>query len=300
MSETNTGVPLGIVVAYAALAVWFGTLVSGVRSKGGGRGFGPFLLLGTTILFVLNVRYLTEGIPASIRFFNGIYDVTINLGGGNKNGSLPVNVAPCDNGNDCTVWGEDYYSAHSAWAVAFYRRFQPGMPSFRSTLLYIHIVCNTVAFLLMQVQLKYPGGTKGGQWHTVLGRISFISVTIGTITACMLASEHGDVPEYGRSWSSAAFYIMSVTVWPPAALAVLAIRRGDRVGHRSWMFRCVGAMWGAYWGSRALLLVLDPLLKNFALGSSLVTSMGLAGPLGFVGGELALRRADRLQKTKTS
>ncbi len=182
--------------------------------------------------------------------------------------------------------------------MAFYRRFQPGADSMRSTVLYIHLICNSIAFFLVHFQLMYPGGIKGNEWHPVLGKICFYSASIGTMCAFYMFSEHDSVPEYGGFATEVGFWLMSACMMVPAAVGVMKMKNGDKKGHREWMFRFAGGMWGAFWGTRLPVLVLDPILRNFPLGTNFCISMWISGPLGLIGGEIALNRANTALKMK--
>lgn len=270
--------PIGVLAVYAALAVWAGLLISGFRT----RQFWPFLIFGLGLLLFLNIRYVIEGVPAGIAFFIGIYDVLINIGVDQSAGAAAMMACP-DNG--CTVWG-DTFTQHPAWGVAFHERFLNG-PELRTNLLYGHLICNSVVFVLMHIQLARPGGSSG--WHRLLGRTSFAFLTVGTGCALWLASEHGPVGEYGGSLSAWGFYSMSFFVYGSAIMGVLAIRRGDADGHRIWMIRFAGSMWGAFWLFRVMLFVLDPLFREFE-AVAIQICIWFSAPLGILIAEVVRRR----------
>ncbi len=272
--------PFGVLAVYAALAVWSVLLVRGLKK----RTFGLFLVFGIGLLLVLNVRYLIEGAPAAIAFFIGIYDVLDNIGLATGEGARALASCP---DNACTVWG-DYYVQHPSWGVAFHDRFLNG-PEFRTNLLYAHIVCNSIVFVLMHLQLARPGGSARGTWHRALGRISFAILTVGTISAVWLASEHGPVGEYGGDLSAYGFYSMSFCVYGCAVMGVLAIRRGDAALHRIWMIRFAGAMWGAFWLFRVMLFVQGPLLRDWE-AANLLVCIWFSAPLGILIAEVVRRR----------
>jgi len=257
-------------------------LVRGLR----GRGFGRFLIFGMGLMLFLNVRYVIEGVPAGIAFFVGIYDVLINIGLGSADSAAAVTACV---GNECSVWG-DRFAGHPAWGVAFYERFTTG-PTLRTNLLYGHIVCNSLAFILLHLQLLRPGGTPEGGRHALLGRVTFGLTTISVICAVWLASEHGAVAEYGGSLSTWGFYSMAAFVYAMAVMGVLAIRRGDAASHRVWMFRFAGSMWGSFWLFRVTLFVIDPLLRNYESAAILICIWGSA-PAGILIAEIIRRRLD--------
>ena len=220
--------------------------------------YRAFIVFGIGLLLFLNLRYFIEGAPRSIAFFIGIYDVLDNLGL-SKEGAAAM--ATCAN-NDCSIWG-DRFAYHPKWGVAFYERFLTG-PQFRRNLLYGHIFFNTVTFVLMHVQLWRPATDDAARkmWHRRIGRILFASLTLGVGCACWLATEHGAVAEYGGVLSQFGFYFMSACVYTCAVLGVLAIRRSDADGHKKWMIRFAGSMWGSYWLFRVVLFFIDPIFRD--------------------------------------
>lgn len=274
--------PFGVLAVYAALLVWAVLGLDALR-----RGvFARFNAWGLGLLLFLNLRYFVEGVPASIAFFIGIYDVLDNLGLGAE-GAAAMVACP---GNDCSVWG-DRFGYHPEWGVAFYERFLNG-PAFRSNLLYGHIGFNTVAFLLVHVQLAKPGSDPASRrWHRWLGRASFGAVTLGVACACALASEHGPVDAYGGRLSEFGFYFMSLVVYACALMGVVAVRRGDLAGHRVWMIRFAGSMWGSFWLFRVLLFFIDPLFRDVRSLAILVCIWGSA-PAGVLMAEIWRRAYD--------
>ncbi len=271
----------GILIFFGALAVWIGLFVLGVMR----RSFGPFLIFGLALMLFLNVRYLLEGATDGIAFFIGIYDVMMNIG--LAPGDTRAAVMACPD-NACTVWGERY-QLHSAWGVAFYDRFATG-PEFRSTLLYGHIAGNSLAFLLLHIQMVRPGGQHGG--HRLLGWGTLMALSIGVFCAIWLASEHGGVVEYGSSMSAYGFYSMSFFVSICAIMGVVAIRGGDHAKHRIWMWRFAGSMWGSFWLFRVVLFVIDPLFRDAEAVAILICIWGSA-PAGILIAEVIRRRIDR-------
>lgn len=275
--------PIGVVAVYAALFVWAALFVQAIRTK----SFRNVIVFGLVFAIYLNLRYLVEGTPAGIAFFIGIYDVVNNLFIGSE---MPGGMAPCVSGLEtCSVWGERY-AWHSSWGVAFHERFASGS-DFRSTLLYCHLTCNTLAFLLLHVQMARPGGSFAGMSHKVLGRITFAFMTVGVICAVWLASQHGSVTEYGGGWAQYGFYSMGAFVFGTALMGVLAIRSGDHAGHRIWMWRFAGSMWGSFWLFRAMLLFLDPALRGYESAAILTCIWGSA-PLGILIAEMIRRYVD--------
>lgn len=267
--------PIGVLAFYGALVVWFGLLAMGLRR----RRYGAFLVFGVVLLVVLNGRYFVDGAANSIAFFNGIYDVLHNAGVPDTAGAAkPAALATCP-GNACSVWG-DRYQTHPSWGVAFHERFSTGNVG-RTNLLYGHIFFNSLAFVLMMVQLFRPGSGSRPQQHRVLGYVSLGSLTVGVLCACLLAAEHGSVGSYGGSLSTWGFWFMAVCVYTPAIMGIASIRRRDFEAHRIWMFRYAGSMWGAFWLFRVMEFVLGPLLRNHDT-LSLQICIWFSAPLGIV------------------
>ncbi|MEH6546897.1 MAG: DUF2306 domain-containing protein [Sneathiella sp.] len=281
--------PFGVIAIYVALAAWAVILIRDLR-----RGsFGPFIWVGIALLLILNIRYFIEGAPDAIAFFIGIYDVLDNLGVSATDGAAAL--APCPD-NACTVWGDRFVN-HPSWGVAFHDRFLNGS-NFRNSLLYVHLGLNSIVFVLMHIQLARTGASEHKTLHKLLGRVSFTCLTLATVSAVWLASQHGNVSEYGGNLSVYGFWFMSFCVYGCAVLGVIAIRRGDAASHRIWMIRFVGSMWGAFWIFRAMLLVTGPLMRNWE-SASILTCIWLSAPLGILIAELCRIQLDR-KKAKLS
>jgi len=272
--------PVDVLLTYVAAVVWLGLLGRDIRR----RHYTPTLIFGVVFAIFLNLRYLVEGAPDSIAFFVSLYDLFDNLGLGN--GQTAPALASCPD-NQCSLWGARF-TQHSSWGVAFHDRFLNG-PALRSNLLYLHLAFNTVAFVLMHVQLAWPARAGDRGRHRLLGRVLFLAVTLGTICAVWLASELGPVSEYGGPWSKYGFWFMSVCVYGCVIMGVLAIRKGNRALHRVWMIRFAGSMWGAFWLFRLMLIVTGPLLRQWE-SASLLLSIWLSAPLGIAIAEGMRRR----------
>lgn len=275
--------PIGVIAVYVALVVWLVLLVLGIRR----RRYGWVIGFGIALMLVLNVRYLVEGATAGIAFFIGIYDVPINLGLAPPD-AQPAGMAGCVDGR-CSVWG-DRFALHPSWGVAFYERFVVDAP-LRTMLLYGHLFFNSLVFVLMHVQLLRTGSGPHRMAHKVLGRVSFLFLTLGVGCAVWLASEHGAVSQYGGRLAEFGFYSMSAFVYGSAIMGVFAIRSGDRSAHRIWMWRFVGTMWGSFWLFRVMLFVLDPLLRNHE-AVALLICIWFSAPLGLLIAETVRRRID--------
>ena len=278
-----------VLIFYGAIAVWATLLVRSLRTK----RFWPFLLFGLAIMLVLNIGYFVKGQPDAIAFFIGIYDVFDNLGLGRTEGAPAL--AQCAD-NACTVWGERYVN-HPSWGVAFYERFASG-DALRRNLLYAHIGFNTIAFVLMHYQLWKPGTGDNRERHRLLGKISFASVTLGTFFAVWLASQHDAVGEYGGIWAEIGFYSMSIVVYGAVLMSVIAARQGLLREHRIWSIRAVGAMWGAFWLFRVMLVVTGPLLRSYE-SASILLSIWLSAPLGLLIAEAFRRRSPTIDVTSS-
>ncbi len=238
-------------------------------------------------MLFLNAGYFISGAPNAIANFVGIYDVLINVG--LDSASEAAAITNCAD-NACTVWG-DRYVQHPAWGAAFYDRFANG-PALRSNLLYGHIFFNSLAFVLVHVQLLRPGFAEHKNVHRLLGKVTFLLLTVSLVCAVWLASQHGSVVEYGGSLAQYGFYSMAAFVYGSAIMGIAAVRSGDTVQHRVWMFRFAGSMWGAFWLFRVMLFVIDPLLREFEAVAILICIWGSA-PLGIVLGDMVRRRLDR-------
>jgi Predicted membrane protein (DUF2306) len=275
--------PIGVIAFYGALVVWFGLLAMGIKR----RAYAPFLVFGIGLLVVLNGRYFVDGAADSIAFFIGIYDVLHNAGVADP--ARAAALAACPD-NACSVWGERYVT-HPSWGVAFHERFSQG-DQMRAGLLYGHIFFNSLAFVLMMVQLFRPGtGSNPGQ-HRMLGYVSLVSLTIGVLCACLLAAEHGAVRHYGGYLSMLGFWFMGACVYGCAIMGIVSIRRRNFEAHRTWMFRYAGSMWGAFWLFRVMEFVLGPLLRNHDTVSILIC-IWFSAPLGILIAEVIRTRGAR-------
>lgn len=275
-----TNLPIDVLMVYGALLIW---LVLAIRDLKRGT-YTATIVCGTLILLAINVRYIVDGVPNGIAFFISIFDLLDNFGLAAGEGARAM--ATCPN-NECSVWGERFIQ-HQSWGVAFHDRFLNG-PAFRSNLLYGHLVLNSIVFVLMHVQLARPPSPSNKAMHKILGRVSFLCLTVATICAVWLASEHDSVTQYGGALSKYGFWFMSACVYSCAVIGVLAIRAGNPASHRIWMIRFAGSMWGAFWVFRIMLLVTGPLLRNYE-SASLLISIWLSAPIGIVLAEVLRRK----------
>jgi hypothetical protein len=279
--------PLGVATVFAGLLIWVLLLIRGLQT---GRYRGA-LYCGIALMLFMNIGYVLNGVPESIASFIGIYDVLINVG--LSPDSSAAAVSNCA-GNACTVWG-DTYTQHPAWGAAFYDRFANG-PELRSQLLYGHIVFNSIAFVLMHIQLFRPGYGRNRTSHQIIGKVSFICLTVSLVCSVWLASEHGAVEAYGGDLAAYGFYSMAAVVYACAIMGIVAIRRGREGGggavHRVWMFRYAGALWGSFGLFRVLLFFTDPLFRDYEAVAILI-SIWVSAPVGAVLGDRVRRRLDR-------
>jgi len=273
--------PWGVLGFYAALVVWIGMLVQGFRTG----VWRTFILFGLGLTLFLNVRYLIEGVPAGAAFFIGIYDIIVNFG---LSGTEQLKGLTTFHNNACTVWG-DIYTQHSTWSASFHDRFANAPPT-RTVMLYGHIIFNTTTFLLLHVQMFKPGGSSA--WHKLIGRVTFASLTIALFCGGWLSSEFSLVPSYGAIWAQWGFYSMIALVYGTALMGIVAIRSSDAEAHRVWMWRFAGSMWGAFWGYRVIMLVLDPFLR-YTDGWTFLIPSWVSVPAGILIAEAIRLRRDR-------
>lgn len=119
-----------------------------------------------------------------------------------------------------------------------------------------------------------------------------VTLTIGVICACVLASEYGSVGHYGGNLSVLGFWFMAACVYSCAVMGIVSIRRRDFDAHRTWMIRYAGSMWGAFWLFRVMEFVLGPLLRSHD-SASLLICIWFSAPLGIVLADVIRRRLAR-------
>ncbi|MEC7763756.1 MAG: DUF2306 domain-containing protein [Pseudomonadota bacterium] len=277
---------IGILLFYLALAFWIPLFFWSQRK----RTWLPFFIYGMIFTIILNGRYVVEGMEGGITFFTGIFDVIAHIGV--PEGEQVTALTSCE-GNACSVLQQ--YDTHPSWAVAFYDRFMQGS-NFRSALLYGHIIFNTIALVTGTVQIFRPGGKYTG--HKMVGRISVVSVVISLTCAGILTSELTDVTAYGHWWTTLGLYFLALNALIPAGIGVAKIMRKDYEGHRIWMWRYVGAIWGAYWIFRAEMMLVDLFIKD-AEGFTLAIPSWTGGLIGIALAEYIRRRVDRRASLKT-
>lgn len=265
--------PLSVLGFYGAVLVWAALIARGFSSP---RRWPLIAGVGLVLLLFLNIRYLIEGAPAGIAFFISLYDFFDNVG--LASGEMPLAMTTCAN-NACSLWGSTF-ELHQTWGVAFFDRFVEA-PALRTNALYLHLACNSVVFVLMHIQLLRPGHTASGSHHAWLGRLTMTFLTIGTMAALYLASEHDAVSSYGGIWAEWGFYSMTLCVYGAAVMGWRTAVQKDWEQHRIWMIRFVGAMYGAFWLFRVLLLVTGPLLREWE-SASLLISIWASAPLGLI------------------
>lgn len=151
----------------------------------------------------------------------------------------------------------------------------------------------------MHIQLIRTGNGAHAVSHRLLGRLTFGFLTLSTICAVWLASQHGPVGEYGGSLSTWGFYSMSLCVYACALMGIGKAMRGDGAAHRIWMIRFAGAMWGSFWLFRVMLFVLGPLLRNHE-AAALLICIWFSAPLGVLAAEWARRKLDQNSGDRTA
>ena len=265
--------PVGVLGFYGAVLVWAVLIARGFSRP---RYWPVIAGFGLVLLLFLNIRYLIEGAPAGIAFFISLYDFFDNLG--LASGDMPLAMTTCVD-NACSLWGATF-ELHQTWGVAFFDRFVEA-PSLRTNALYLHLACNSVVFVLMHIQLFRPGHSASGFNHAWLGRLTMTFLTVGTLAALYLASEHDAVSPYGGIWAEWGFYSMSLCVYGAAVMGWRTAVQKDWEQHRVWMIRFVGAMYGAFWLFRVLLIVTGPLLREWE-SASLLISIWASAPLGLI------------------
>lgn len=273
--------PISVAGFYGAAALWAVLIARGAFKP---KQWPLIAGFGLVLLLFLNVRYLIEGAPAGIAFFISLYDFFDNLG--LSAGEVPSAMGTCQE-NACSLWS-DTYQLHQTWGVAFFDRFA-NAPEMRTNALYVHLTCNSIVFILMHAQLLWAGKPGVASAHAWLGRATLFFLTLGTGAALYLASEHDSVQSYGGSLAEWGFYSMSLCVYGAALMGWRMARRGDWAMHRVWMIRFVGAMYGAFWIFRVLLMVTGPLLREWETVSLLI-SIWASAPLGLIMAD-GLRRA---------
>jgi len=280
--------PVSVLGFYGAVLLWTVLIFRGFSSP---RRWPLVAGFGLILLLFLNIRYLIEGAPAGIAFFISLYDFFDNLG--LAGGDVPLAMTTCAD-NACSLWGSTF-ELHQTWGVAFYERFVSA-PLLRTNALYLHLACNSIVFVLMHIQLFRPGHTVSGGYHAWLGKVTMAFLTIGTVAALYLASEHDAVGPYGGIWAEWGFYSMSLCVYGAAVMGWRTAVKKDWEQHRIWMIRFVGAMYGAFWVFRVLLIVTGPVLREWE-SASLLISIWASAPLGLVIADTLRRSWDRSPNT---
>lgn len=280
--------PLSVLGFYGAVLVWAVLILKGFTSP---RRWPLVITFGLVLLLFHNTRYLIEGAPAGIAFFISLYDFFDNLG--LASGDVPLAMTTCTD-NACSLWGSTF-ELHQTWGVAFYERFVSA-PLLRTNALYLHLACNSIVFVLVHIQLFRPGHTVSGGYHAWLGKVTMAFLTIGTVAALYLASEHNSVGPYGGIWAEWGFYSMSLCVYGAAVMGWRTAVKKDWEQHRIWMIRFVGAMYGAFWVFRVLLIVTGPLLRDWE-SASLLISIWASAPLGLIIADALRRSWDRSPNT---
>ncbi|MEM8564771.1 MAG: hypothetical protein AAGF57_21190 [Pseudomonadota bacterium] len=290
---------LAVLGYYIASLVWLGlTVYSWVTKR-----WRSWIVFSVAFMLVLNLRFFVVGIPETLAQNTSIADLNLRLF---EDTSQPSSgLVTCED-NLCALPGSATV-LHTQWAAAFYSRFA-GEQLFQSALLYGHILGNSIAFVLVTVQLLYPGlgrqrigesdvsnprhrTAARNRIHALMGRMSFVSMVIGVLLGVILASQHHAVAAYGGLWSQWGLYSMSAFVFFTGLLGVAAIKRGHRAAHRVWMWRHAGALWGSFFVFRVTINALDPVFLDYP-GVAWSTACWVGAPGGILIAEWFRRRQD--------
>ena len=193
---------------------------------------------------------------SAVAFFNTVYDPFHNVGLGNGTMDDFPGLARCNGGhNRCTLL--DDYEYHAAWATTLYTRFSDGADAvLNRAKLTAHAWLNTTAFIICLVQMHGPTRKKYLDLHRKMGWAAIALVTCGTGCSLWLASDHGDLEYYGGNVAVAGWFVsVAGTLFGTLIPGVLAVLRKDIAGHKKWMTRFYGSMWGAFLVFRLMFLV---------------------------------------------
>lgn len=280
-------------VAYFVATGFFNVLaVYGLLTK----RWRPWAVFGAVLAVVLNARFFFPGLSYGFGQTTAVTDVTLDLVHGDVAGL--DNVATCP-ANECTT-DADGETLHTSWSVVFFDRFVNGSAS-QKAMLYAHIIGNTVALVLVTLQLlrrPSPAHATKAQMarHRQLGKASFAAMAVGVLFGAVLASQHTTIPEYGGTWSMLGLWEMSACVAVTGVLGVRHARAKDLELHRIWMWRHAGSLWGSYFGFRTIMFVSDPIFINLEGVAWNLSAWGGA-PLGIAIAEIARRRLDPARTT---
>jgi len=239
-----------LVIVYVGLAGGTAFMCYGLTNQRVGlMGMMPL----TGLVAVVNCRYGIKDTGETIAFFNSIYDPFYNIGATGNMTNYP-GLARCFNdNNNCSLLKFEY---HAAWAATFHRRFTSAPEAaFNCARLYSHVWMNTTAFIICLIQFHEPTRRQYLWLHRKLGWAAISLVTGGTLSALWLGSEHGNEELYGGKYGVAGWFSMGATLFSTLIAGVLAVRRGDIAGHKKWMTRFYGSMWGAFLVFRIVFLL---------------------------------------------
>lgn len=205
---------------------------------------------------IFSLRYWFMSASDAGAIFVAIYDPIYHA----FPGAMESDFIPCSpNHPNCSALGNEGYDEHLGWSVRLHDN--PHDP-WVMKLLMLHILGNTVCLTLMPIQLYLIAKGKRSA-HRMLGRVALIGGMGGTSMSFTISMfTHGDVKEYGGSWSIMAFASMWAGVFIPGLLGYLAIKRKDVASHTRWMVRMFGALFGSFFFWRFEALVLGWLFRS--------------------------------------
>lgn len=254
-----------------------------------------FFTFAAIFVAVLNARFFLLSMGDSMSLVVSIADVTNNFGVNGDFQGLRALTTCVD--NNCTAL--PFYTFHASWAVSLYERYALASTQTRTMLIYTHIICQSVGFVLSLLLLKWDGLGHHSKYHAGLGYVAVILVAFGLLSACELASDHDDVPNYGGMYSRLGFWMMAIETFTPMVLGIKARQFGDIEGHRRWMIRYVGSMFGAFAIFRYVIHLTGPLLRQYN-GASHLLAIWVCCPLGILIADLCYIAHERGTKAVKS
>ena len=293
--------PWEVAAHYLFNVIWLGFVAFGLATN----RWRAWIYLSLIFMAVMNVRFYSPGLHYAFSHTTAISDVLLNFFYEDVSGLSGVTT--CSD-NECSML-DDNHSHHTSWAVAFYNRFVHGSLA-TQLMLYAHIAGNSIALLLVTYQLANPAldsrnnhleGTAipqtRNQRHRLVGKLAFFSMCIGVLFGALLAGQHGGIEAYAGWWSTFGLWEMSACVFVTGVAGVNAVRRGDLIKHRIWMWRHAGSLWGSYFAFRLIILVADPVFIEHS-GVAWNLAAWLGAPVGILLADRVRARIDREQTEK--
>ncbi len=142
----------------------------------------------------------------------------------------------------------------------------------------------STAFLLMLLQVS----SVPAPYHSHIGYLSLLALTLGLASGCFLAEYHQSIASFGGIYATYGFWAMALECYVPAIVAIEKRQSGDVRGHKQWIMRYVGAMFGAFGIFRLLLVAMASLMPQFN-ATSYVVALYVSSPIGFVLGDLVFK-----------